>query len=339
MSDPDPADYHPDLPDALQLAPVLLREWSQQILKQDEIASTPTTPLYHYTGEDGLRGILSSQNLWCFSHLHQSDHSEFAYSLAIAREVMQEVKRSDDWVVKWFATCLEDLISNNSFTDVFEFYLFSVSSHRDDALQWKNFGAGGKGFAIGFSPAIFEPNRTTLNLNANENVFVGRVLYGEKAIRERHDHVIGGAASITAKFARENADAVKQVKPSTYLSAMAKELLADQLIWNCLTGKHERFKNECETRIMIMGVTPSFDGYRKVHAGKSFIESPLPLKVSNNIAEIIVGANCAVNAEKRLGQFLAANGYTYPIGIARGCTISHLPRLARIALTQGRACS
>jgi hypothetical protein len=47
--------------------------WSRDQLLVEQVQSTPTTPLYHYTGAPGLRGILVGQKLWCFSHLQQTD--------------------------------------------------------------------------------------------------------------------------------------------------------------------------------------------------------------------------------------------------------------------------
>ena len=57
------------LPPALMAAPREFDAWSKQQLLVEQDESTPVEPLYHYTGEASLRGILSSQKLWCFSHL------------------------------------------------------------------------------------------------------------------------------------------------------------------------------------------------------------------------------------------------------------------------------
>jgi len=309
--------HAPELPSTLWEAPDVIWSWSQTVLSRDEAEATPDGALYHYTNEAGLKGILRSERLWCFSHLHQTDRSEFAYSLDVAREVLQEVGRSEDWFEKHFALCLLDLVNSNSFTDTFEFYLFSVSRHRDDPQQWSTFGDEGKGFAIGFAPALFRGDKKELSPVASENAFVGKVLYGEKAIRAKHSYTIGQAAKITSKFGHEHPELVRQVRPSTYLSAMAKELLADQMIWNCLTGKHKKYEGEQETRFVIMGVIARFNELRKNFNKKCYVEHPLPLKAPNNIVEILVGPGASADTEKRLDGYLTEIGYNYPIAIAR----------------------
>lgn len=317
----DAAHRHaPELPSTLWEAPDAIWSWSQTVLAQDEVESTPDGALYHYTNEAGLKGILHSERLWCFSHLHQTDRSEFAYSLDVAREVLQEVGKSDDWFEKHFALCLLDLINTNSFTDTFEFYLFSVSRHRDDPQQWCTFGDKRKGFAIGFAPALFRGERKELSPVASENAFIGKVLYGEEAIRAKHAYIVRRAAKITSKFGHDHPERVRQVKPSTYLAAMSKELLADQLIWNCLTGKHKKYESEQETRFVIMGIVARFDELRRTFSGKSYVEHPLPLKSQNNIVEILVGPDAPTDAENRLEKFLTEIGYNYSIPIMRSAS-------------------
>ena len=55
-------------------------------------------------------------------------------------------------------------------------------------------------------------------------------------------------------------------------------MIASQLIWNCLTAKHDAYAHEREVRFIIMNVTPTFDAHRKTFNGKNCIEVPLPLK-------------------------------------------------------------
>ena len=298
------------LPEALQGAPKEFDEWSRLQLLGDQNATTPNFPLFHYTDEAGIRGILSSSKLWCFSHLHQTDRAEFAYSLDIAREVIQELSRSDDRVTHFFALCLLDLLNNNSFTETFEFYLFSLSQHRDDPHQWDEFGRSGSGFCLGLSPRLFQPDENELKPLANENLFVGKVIYGEEAIRSRHNHVFAKAAEITSRFANNNRELVQQVKPSTYLSAMAKEVIASQLVWNCLTGKKLKYQDEREIRFLIMNLLDRFDGLRKSYDEKAYIEALVPLRVPGNVTEIIIGANAPENAEAQINAFLSEQGYS-----------------------------
>jgi hypothetical protein len=189
------------LPSELAAAGREFVAWSQEQLLAEQDESTPKEPLYHYTGEAALKGILSNERIWCFSHLHQRDRTEFEYSLAIARRIIEEVGRSEDFFVHHFCGCLDDLLDNNSFTDTFEFYMFSLSRHQDDPQRWVEYGHEGRGFAIGFAPTLFLPDETELKEQATENLHVGRVIYGDEATEQRHREVIERAAEITSRYA------------------------------------------------------------------------------------------------------------------------------------------
>jgi hypothetical protein len=156
-------DRKADLPAELRAALKEFTAWSQAQLLNEQNESTPTEPLYHYTGEEAIRGILTNQHIWCFRHLHQRDKTEFEYSLDIAREVMRSVGWDDDPFKRLLGTGLDDMLYANSLADAFEFYLFSLSRHRDDPQQWREYGQGGKGFAIGFAPSLFQPDVHTLS--------------------------------------------------------------------------------------------------------------------------------------------------------------------------------
>jgi|ERR1043166_901326 hypothetical protein len=193
-------DRHPGLPPELQAGPLEFDVWSQEQLRKEQDESTPTSPLYHYTGDTAFRGILTHEKLWCFNHQHQKDRTEFDYSLQIARRVINQVGKSTDVPTHHFCASLLDVLDNNSFTATFEFYLFSLSRHEDDPQQWREYGHEGRGLAIGFAPHLFAPTELTLHEQANENLHVGRVVYGDEATAARHRRVIQAAAKSPAAW-------------------------------------------------------------------------------------------------------------------------------------------
>ena len=304
-------------PAPLREAPRRFDRWSKDQLLAEQQASTPDHALYHYTGERALKGILTQEKIRCFGHQFQKDVAEFHYSMAIARDVIAEVGRSADPPTHWFCACLLDMLDNNSITDTFEFYLFSVSRHTDDPEQWSEYGDAGRGFAIGFAPPLFAATQTVLNAEANENLYVGRVLYGDVATAARHRAVIAKAAAIASEVAHANRSMPDSVKPSDYFWAVAREVIASQLIWNCLTAKHANFNYEREVQFIIMGMVAAFDAHRKTIAGKAYVEAPLPLKIAGSIKEILVGPAAPDDAETMVTDFLKANGYPDGIPVLR----------------------
>jgi hypothetical protein len=318
-------DRHEVLPPELQAATREFDEWSQARLLIEQNESTPSETLFHYTGEDALRGILATQRLWCFSHLHQRDRTEFAYSLNIARRIIKQVGQTEDFFTHHFCGCLDDLLETNSLVDIFEFYLFSLSRHRDDRQQWMDYGAQGRGFAIGFAPALFQPDQAKLNEQANENLHVGRVIYGDGPIAKRHRRVIETAAEITSRIGNANLNAVNAIRPGRYLNAMAKEVIASQLVWNCLTAKNIDYENEREVRYLIMNVRGQFDAHRKNFNGKHYIEAALPLRKPGSLTEILVGPLAPLDAAAKVAEILKEHGYPEGISISRSAISARPP--------------
>jgi Protein of unknown function (DUF2971) len=309
-----------ELPPALVEAPRRYGVWAQRQLLMEQTASTPTAPLYHYTREGSFRGILSGEKFWCFSHEHQSDPNEFEYSLRVARETILEVGKSDDFFTRQFCACLEDLLETNKLSGPFEFYLASFSRHRDHGTQWKLYGDGGKGFAIGLAASLFQPDIDTLFPEANRNLHIGRLIYGDDATRQRHRKVIARAAKITSLIGNANVKLVRFAGPARYLVTIAREVLAQQLVWNCLTAKETKFADEREVRGIIMNIKTNFDPYRKTFDKRNYVEHKLDLKAPGAIAEILVGPLAPVAADDLVREFLHDQGYPVGIPVTRSAT-------------------
>ena len=124
-SDPNYTGYN--LPAPLEMALRKFAKWSDEQLLQEQRAVTPVAPLYHYTGQEALKGILENRHLWCFSHAQQDDVDEFMYSLNIAQAELKHIAMYGDEFAKEFCRCVRDLITKNDLTKLFNFYLFSVS--------------------------------------------------------------------------------------------------------------------------------------------------------------------------------------------------------------------
>ncbi len=286
----------------------------QAELLADQTRSTPKTPLYHYTGKAALRGILEHRRPWCFSHSQQSDDTEVRYSFQIVQRVIRDEIARGNPAVKSILTGLHGLLASNPMGKRFDFYFFSLSSHRDHARQWSHYGDYKKGFAIGFAPTLFQPDRTDLAPAPNENVFVGQVTYGNPATAARHRRGVRKLAEIIARVQKTNPHLVRGQNLQAWFDEMNKAFIAELLIWNCLTAKSERYRDEQETRYIIMGVCALFDGIRKQHNGRNYVETPLPLSDPGNISEIIVGPDAPADAEAMVAGLL--NRFGYPPGIA-----------------------
>ena len=98
---------------------------------------------------------------------------------------------------------------------------------------------------------------------------------------------------------------------------MVREVIASQLIWNCLTAKHANFANEREVRFIVMNVIRRFDGLRKQLGGKTYIEASLPLRQPGSVMQILVGPSAPTGAEQIVSDFLREQGYPDGIPVRR----------------------
>jgi hypothetical protein len=289
-----------NLPPPLEAAWLTFDRWSDEQLSVEQRAVTPIAPLYHYTGKEALKGILENRHLWCFSHDRQDDVDEFRYSLDVACKELKRIAMEGGKFAKQLCVCVLDLIEKNSLTETFNFYLFSVSLNRDSVLQWKKYGRDSAGFSIGFAPKLFLPDQPTLSPRANENAYVGRVIYGDEKTAYRHRKAIERVAEITHRVAVKNRHLLRSKGVhSDYINAMAKAYIAGQLVWRCITAKRRCWEHQSEVRFVILNQSKHFGGITKTHSdGRPYITYPLPLLDAESIAEIMIGRSAASDAER-----------------------------------------
>jgi Protein of unknown function (DUF2971) len=306
-SDPKYRAYQ--LPASLEVALRKFGEWSDAQLKIEETSFQPISPLFHYTSRDNFENILRSQTLWCFAHSDQNDKEEFEYSLNLARKELERVVQTADQFAKELFICVEDLVAKNDLTKVFNYFLFSVSQHRDSKPQWERYGHKSTGVSIGFAPKLFIADRQTLSPKANENAHVGLVIYGDTKTIYRHRKVIDRAADITNRVGQANKELLRRDSVhSDYINAMAKEYIARQLVWRSITSKRESWEVESEARYVVMNQAKNFSGIVNTHSdGRRYITYALPL--IGNVAEIMVGSAAPRGEEDWIRNFLRDLGY------------------------------
>jgi len=99
----------------------------------------------------------------CFDSIGVNDRRIGLHRSAKIEDRRKRLVFHFDQFKRLLGTGLDDMLYANSLADAFEFYLFSLSRHRDDPQQWREYGQGGKGFAIGFAPSLFQPDVHTLS--------------------------------------------------------------------------------------------------------------------------------------------------------------------------------
>jgi hypothetical protein len=129
--------------------------------------------------------------------------------------------------------------------------------------------------------------------------------------------VVAKAAEICSRIGMANVEVVRAAGPSLYLVSIARELLASQLVWNCLTAKDECYAEEQEVRGIVMNIKPNFDPYRRTLGTRNYVEHELPLKAGGAVAEILIGPLAPSDAEAKIHALLRDEGYPSDIPIRR----------------------
>jgi hypothetical protein len=187
----------------------------------------PTLPeeLYHYTSPAGLLGIVKSRSIWASNIHYLNDEQEFAFGLAVVRDVIARYDSAHDLeVLDQLMTTLDTIARTTVFVASF--------SEIDDLLsQWRGYCPNGKGVSIGFR---------SKDLNAASQVQHFRL------VRVAYDRQV---AELVATELVEKSLRMRQEDQTIEPIAVA-EFFAFQLSLIAPALKHESFSEEREWRIV-----------------------------------------------------------------------------------------
>ena len=313
----------PQLPPLLQEAIDKFKAWGDQHLSDEQNASTITVPLYHYTNAQGLRGILESGRVWFTDYRHLNDPSELTHGIKVAHDVAQSLCEGADDRVRSFLEDFVFMLRPDNFAGNLEFFIASFSRKRDDLGQWRAYADNGKGYAIGFAPEMFA---ITDPIPGKPGEVLGPVRYKIDEVRARHNAALKEAVAIFLDTVNANADLVRD-KPVSFrfMDEFVRVIMAQLIIWNCLTSKHHAYEHEEEVRLLIMGTPGRLSQHVTTRLRGSeivpYIQHPMPLREPRYITEIVVGPAALSGAERTVSTLLASLGLDPNIVVSQ----SHIP--------------
>ena len=159
----------------------------------------PNDLVWHYTSGSALVAIIDTQEIYAthVSCLNDSMEMRYAASLfrdSLSREALNHSADSDE---HRFLTLAAEFFNEEPLIPNHVHYPYVVScftSLKDDLSQWRAYGGGENGFAIGFRVG---------ELQGLANSIVGRVSYYEAA---KHDRYIQELVGKTLEFYMEGAN-------------------------------------------------------------------------------------------------------------------------------------
>lgn len=196
--------------------------------------------LWHYTSGDGLIGIIQSGDLWTTQVSCVNDSTELRYSNSLLLEIVL-ARRADPNITPAEAILYEHAIRGLS-VDVAPtsgWFVGCFSEDGDDLSQWRAYGGGEGGYAIGFDMAA-------LNAGAAQGqLFLGAVCY-DQAI---HKQIARSVVDATERFYSEGLLARPGAKAEEWADAFLP-VWANALGYIAPVIKHPAFAPEREWRLI-----------------------------------------------------------------------------------------
>ena len=111
-----------------------------------EPAPAPESLLYHYTGNQGLLGIVQNQCLWATRAQYLNDAKELAHTYDIALSLLEEFEHRNPSGIAAFRGYLNGLAGHHTAY----IFLSSLSERGDSLSQWRAYGRAGDSYSLGF---------------------------------------------------------------------------------------------------------------------------------------------------------------------------------------------
>jgi len=233
------------------------------------------TVLYHYTGLEGLLGILDKNEIWTSNIHYLNDSKEFNLAIECAKQTLSSeidkagVVASKDSLIKGVSDKFEQF-------ENLSIHVASFSEEEDLLSQWRSYCPSGAGYAVGFD-------------HGRLGSIAKRKKYNLRPCAYTHVEHTALIQPIISRFIHAtiklNKEQIEQKDPS--LDKALRNLIAD-FIQVAPMIKHSSFKEEREWRL-ISDPFPTNHPMWSVRPGKSMLIPYSPFQLDDAICKIVVG--------------------------------------------------
>jgi DUF2971 family protein len=265
----------------------------KRAILNDVLSRKPDKPLYHYTTQKGLLGIIKDRQIWATHTQYLNDRREFLHAVDLVRE---EIKRLLDEAPESNPNRphhsredalerMQEAVSRSpQNTNV---CVCSFSEEKDSLSQWRAYG-GRSGFAVGFSSEVL---RTATE---KQQWFLAPCIYDPASQRNL-------VRALVEEVLEEHLDGSlsEDEEEDSILKALGGNLRPDLNTYAPIL-KDESFKEEREWRIISSPIMARRLDYRE---GRSLIVPyyRLPLCEDNQdleLHEVVIGPTPDVERSK-----------------------------------------
>jgi len=194
--------------------------------------------LWHYTNAEGLIGILQTGQIWSTQVACVNDALEQRYFGNLVHEAVKARRaQNTDTTIAVMLRVADEALANRDFSSAGHF-VTCFSEVEDDLGQWRGYGGGECGYAIGFrSQGILDA------ANARQNSLLLPMNYADKT----HAFLVSDVIRMAENYFRAGLSRGifdHEAWARQFLAAFATELD----IFACVI-KHPKFSSEIERRI------------------------------------------------------------------------------------------
>lgn len=237
--------------------------------------------VFHYCDATGLYGILTSKCLWASDIFSLNDASEVEYAMKLVADVSKEYPAVAPIVEKILDGTLMEMYRS------WDVHVCCFSSDEDSLSQWRAYGSGGHGFAIGLNRELLEEEARSRN-----DFTVVPILYSKEKQRTLVKEFWEGVSSLLTTFT-----------PRTKSIAA----ILSRLVTLMIPLKHPAFADEHEWRIFTIRVDPTAPLFRPIR-GAIVPYSRIGLK-DEHFTRIVQGPTVHKKVgERSIKSFLIQNG-------------------------------
>ena len=182
------------------------------------------TEIFHYCNATALHGIATSKSLWTSDVFSLNDASEVDYAVRLVFETLEKYPRLRPVTQYLRAGTLMSLLRK------WDTHVCCFSSEKDSLSQWRAYGEGGYGFAIGFNRQLLEDDA-----RSSKEFGVVQILYSIEQQRKLIEGFLQAASDILATFEPDTNHFVEMIVALvTIILPIKNPGFADEREWRIL---------------------------------------------------------------------------------------------------------
>ncbi len=203
---------------------------------------TTDRPLYHYTSQEGLMGILRDGWIWATHILHLNDYSEYVHALEITKSIAESRIKTAEGGHRVYYSGVLAATSALIAARPTETYVAAFCEEKDAMTLWRSYCPENGGYAFGFD----------WRKNTDDRIVLGKCIYNDDDKRSVLEEQLDGCEVMDAQkvrdaFAARN-DPIDDGTSDEHARALG---FSAELNFAAAFFKHSSFEDEREWRAVL----------------------------------------------------------------------------------------